>query len=120
MRTEVCLVLPLLFAPAFVGAGQSKQKDLPGYDGNLEPDPLGSSSPCGNYTLTRVCQSNHNGYHYNRQMRLCFKSDSKHCGNYPNIFGSCDDCVLECKVSVCSEETTPPPFKLPHFSPMGR
>ncbi|XP_065305400.2 uncharacterized protein [Dermacentor albipictus] len=119
MRTEVCLVLPLLFAPAFGGGGHSKAKDLPGYDGKLPHDPL-ASSPCAGYTVKRSCTGENSGYHYYRSYRFCLKNDNAHCGNYPNVFPSCEECSKKCNVSVCSEELTPPPMELPKISPFGR
>ncbi|XP_049526894.1 uncharacterized protein LOC125946844 [Dermacentor silvarum] len=106
MRTEICLVLPLLFTPAFGGGGHSKVK---------------ASSPCAGYTVARSCAGQNSGFHYYRPFRLCLKSDNRHCGNGANVFSSCEQCSRKCIVSVCSEEiTTPAPEKLPQISPFGR
>ncbi|XP_075553930.1 uncharacterized protein LOC142586940 [Dermacentor variabilis] len=119
MQTEVCLVLPLFFALAFGGAQHSKTDRLPGFVGSLPPDRI-ASSPCANYTVTRSCTGRNTRYYYYRLFRFCMRSDSTHCGDNENGFSTCDDCFKRCNVSVCTEETTPPPMELPKVNPLGR
>uniref|UniRef100_L7LY08 Putative der and-72 secreted protein n=1 Tax=Rhipicephalus pulchellus TaxID=72859 RepID=L7LY08_RHIPC len=119
MQIEVCLLLSLLVAPA-MGGGQQAKRKIQGCDPPYPGNPL-DPSPCRTRICTTSCGEWTSGWHYDRLIQACMRSDSRYCGAHGNHFGSCGDCSRACNVSVCAEDTTTKsPNNLPNIGLAGR